>query len=338
MAPFFHLQFAFAAIFVLVRALVLVYGQRPINMGICYGLKGDNLPSPADAIGLCQNHGINKVRLFEPNPAALDALRGKGFDVILGTLDADISTLASSETAADSWFRTNVQPYVNDMNIKFISLGNEIVPSEFTGSLVQAMQNLQNVLQSHGLGIKVSTVVDPKVLVNFPPSTSVFTTDAHDTMVGILQFLSAQKNPLLINVHPYFAYNSNPTMSLDYVMFTSTAPVVTDGDLSYTNLYDAMIDSFVWAMEKEGGGDVDLVVTESGWPHDGNGNITTLDLAATYNKNFLKHVGGGTPKRPSAAIDGYLFALLDEDLKPPGAEQNWGLFKPNMDPNYDIFS
>ncbi|KAL9268358.1 putative glucan endo-1,3-beta-glucosidase BG5 [Drosera capensis] len=125
-------------------------------------------------------------------------------------------------------------------------------------------------------------------------------------------------------------------MSLDYVLFTSTSPVMTDGDLSYTNLYDATIDSFVWAMEKQGGGDVDLVVTQSGWPHDGNGNITTLDLAATFNKNFLKHVSGGTPKRPSAAIDGYLFALFDEDLKPPGAEQNWGLFKPNMDPKYDI--
>lgn len=99
-----------------------------------------------------------------------------------------------------------------------------------------------------------------------------------------------------------------------------------------------MVDAFYWAMEKVGGTNVGVVVTESGWPSAGNGNFTSPDLARAYNTNLMNHVKhNGTPKRPSSHIDTFIFAMLNEDLKQSGAEQNWGIFYPNMKPFYPLF-
>ena len=45
----------------------------------------------------------------------------------------------------------------------------------------------------------------------------------------------------------------------------------------------------------------------------------------------------GTPLRPGTAIDTYIFALFNENLKPgPGTERHWGLLYPNGTHVYDI--
>ncbi|GAB4853722.1 hypothetical protein Ancab_017915 [Ancistrocladus abbreviatus] len=67
---------------------------------------------PEATVALYQKYGIGKMRLYEPNHDVLTTLQGKDFDLILGVKNQDIPTLASSESAADSWFMENVQPYV----------------------------------------------------------------------------------------------------------------------------------------------------------------------------------------------------------------------------------
>lgn len=154
------------------------------------------------------------------------------------------------------------------------------------------------------------------------------------------RFLSAQGSPIMINVYPYFAYAADPVnIRLDYAQFTATSPVVQDGSLSYYNLFDAIVDAVIWAMEREGVTDVSVAVSESGWPSAGNGNYTNPDLASTYNKNFVNHIStnAGTPKRPKAFIEGFIFAMFNEDQKSAGVEQNFGLFYPNMNPVYNVF-
>ena len=190
--------------------------------------------------------------------------------------------------------------------------------------------------------MKTTTVISSQVLAStYPPSASAFTEAAQSFMGPILEFLSAHGAPLMVNVYPYFAYASDPDhVPLAYAQFTATEPVVQDQGLNYSNIFDAMVDCFVWAMEKSGVADVEIVVSESGWPHDGNGQFTTIDLAKTYNQNFMKHVlsNVGTPKRPGAYIEGFIFAMVDEDLKPAGVEQYFGMFKPDLEPIYNIFS
>lgn len=311
------------------------------GIGINYGLLGDNLPSPAQVVNLVKKYNITKLRLFDPNPDALNALRGSQIQVILGTLNNDIPMLAASQEAANQWFQTNVKPFVNDITFLYISVGNEVIPGEFAPNVLRAIQNLQNVLISNNLSqIKVTTVLSAASLgVSYPPSAGAFTPEAAQVLGPILEFLRSQKSALLVNVYPYFAHVGDPAnVPLDYATFTASGPVVKDGNLTYWNLFDAMLDVFISAMEKLGINDVLAIVTETGWPSAGNGQYTTPQLASTYNKNLIYHVlNNGTPKRPGALIEAYIFALFNENKKPAGVEQNFGLFYPNMSPVYPVF-
>ncbi|XP_030476078.1 probable glucan endo-1,3-beta-glucosidase BG4 [Syzygium oleosum] len=314
-----------------------------LDIGVNYGMVGDNLPSPATVVQLYKRYIIGKMRLYDPNPDVLNALRGSGIDVTLGIKNQDLPSIASSADAAKTWFDTNVQPYVSDINFQYITAGNEVVPGDLAQYVLLAMQNLQTTISNYKYtGLRVSTVVASSTLgSSYPPSSGVFTDIARADMIGIINFLSSTSSPLLVNAYPYFAYASDPTnVRLDYAQFTAPGPVVQDGNLSYSNLLDAIVDAFYWAMEKEGVSSVDVVVSESGWPSAGNGDFTTPQLAQTYNQNFVKKflAKQATPKRPDHYLEGFIFAMFNEDQKPQGVEQNWGLFYPDGTPVYPVFS
>ena len=317
-------------------------GEAAGEVGVCYGLKADNLPPPPQVVALFKQYGIQNIRLFNPEPPVFDALAGTGISVMLGVLNADIPFIASSQAAAQQWFDANVAPYLNSVNFSYITVGNEVIPGGDGTTIAGAMQNLYAVLTSNNLPIKVSTVLPISVLgTSYPPSAGQFTAELDGVMRTILAVLVQIKSPLMINIYPYFAYASDQiNIRLDYALFTATGTVVQDGPLSYSNLFDAMVDAFISAMEKAGCGEVGVVVTETGWPSLGNENLTSPEIAGIYNRNLLNHIkANGTPKRPTATIDGYFFALFNENQKPgPFIEQNWGLFYPDMTPVYPVFA
>ena len=120
-------------------------------------------------------------------------------------------------------------------------------------------------------------------------------------------------------MYPYFSYLYNPNdISLSYALFNSTEVVVRDGSLGYTNLFDAIIDAVYSALEKVGVETVEIVISESGWPSDENGDVATIPNAQMYNSKLIRHVSSksGTPKRPGKGIETYVFAMFNEILKP----------------------
>ncbi|CAN8252451.1 unnamed protein product [Cochlearia groenlandica] len=313
------------------------------TIGLNYGLLGDNLPSPSRVISLYESIGVTKIRIFDPNTDVLNALRGhRNIGVTIGIKDQDLAALAASEEALKGWFETNIEPYLSDVNITFITVGNEVIPGPIGPQVLPVMQSLTNLVKSRGLPISVSTVVSTSGLgQSYPPSAGLFTPQAREQLTPVLKFLAQTNTPILVNMYPYFAYASDPvSISLDYATFNTEAAVVEDGPMIYSNLFDAIFDAFVWAMEKEGVNGLSIVVSETGWPSAGNGYLTTPEIAAMYNGNFIKHVesGKGTPKRPNIKIEGYLFATFNEDQKPAGTEQNFGLYNPvDMNPIYKLF-
>ncbi|XP_077225085.1 glucan endo-1,3-beta-glucosidase-like [Tasmannia lanceolata] len=330
--------------------LLLLFATSPVTcssrrkntlpIGVCYGVNGDNLPAPTDVINLYKQNGIEMVRLYEPYPNVLQALRGSQLKVALGTKNEDLANLAGSQDVATTWVSNNVLAY-NDVDFIYISLGNEVIPGDDAQYVTQAMKNIKNALDAAGLSIHVTTVVGSAIMgTSYPPSQGAFSSDSIDTMSSVVQFLASTGSPLMINVYPYFAYASDPVhISLEYAIFTAQSPVVHDGNLDYWSLFDAMVDAVYSAMEKVGGGDVKIAVAESGWPSAGNGDITTPGLAGTYNHNMMNHViSGSTPKRPGYKMDTFIFAMFNENLKAPGIEQNWGLFYPNETPVYPVFN
>ncbi|KAL3749187.1 hypothetical protein ACJRO7_010303 [Eucalyptus globulus] len=315
--------------------------EARLDVGVSYGMIGNNLPSSAAVVQLYQRYKIGKLRLFDPNPDALTALKDSGIEVTLGTKNQDLQSIASSVDAAKTWFDTYVQPFIKGVNIAYLTAGNEVVPGDLAQYVLPAIQNLQSVVNSYGYNeIGVTTVVAATTLGNsYPPSSTTFSDAARTYMAGIVKFLSSSGSPLMINVYPYFAYASDSAnVRLDYAQFTATGTVVQDGSLSYSNLLDAMVDAYYWAIEKEGVTNVNLVISESGWPSAGNGDFTTPELAQTYNQKLVKRflANTGTPKHSDRSLGGFIFAMFNENQKPAGVEQNWGLFKPDGTPAYDI--
>ncbi|XP_062088862.1 probable glucan endo-1,3-beta-glucosidase BG4 [Humulus lupulus] len=339
-------QLLLAKTALLLSIIVIIFNQfgeaKDIDIGVNYGMQGNNLPPAADVINLYKQNGVTKLRLFDPVPAALEALRGSQIEVTLDLRNQDLPIFASSRPALDQWFAQNVEPYLNDIQFPYLVVANEVIPGDLGRYVLPVMESLQDILNSKNLhGIKISTTIPGSALsTSYPPSLGQFSPQAAADIKGVLSFLSQQGSPLMINVYPYFAYASDPlNVRLDYAQFTATDVVVQDGPYGYRNLFDAMVDSFVAAMEVEGVSDVDLVVSESGWPSAGNGQYTTNDLASTYNTNFIKHItsGVGTPRRPNKYMEGFVFAMFNENLKTEGVEQNFGLFNPDMSPVYPVF-
>lgn len=103
----------------------------------------------------------------------------------------------------------------------------------------------------------------------------------------------------------------------------------------------AQIDAVYSAMKAMGHTDIQVKVSETGWPSKGDENEVgaTPENAKLYNGNLLKRIeqNQGTPGNPSVPVDIYVFALFNEDLKPgPVSERNYGLFYPNGTPVYNV--
>ncbi|KAL0652813.1 hypothetical protein Bca4012_095504 [Brassica carinata] len=196
---------------------------------------------------------------------------------------------------------------------RYITVGNEVKPSEPAGRILfQAMQNIDKAVSGAGLGIKVSTAIDMGATMDtYPPSHGRF----RDDYISFLQ----------------------PVIDFLYALFASPSSLVNDDQYAYQNLFDANLDAVYAALEKSGGGSLEIVVSESGWPTEG-GPGTSVQNAMTYVNNLIQHVSTtGTPRKRRKPIETYIFAMFDENKKgPPELEKFWGMFLPSQQPKYNV--
>ncbi|PWA73061.1 glycoside hydrolase family 17 [Artemisia annua] len=187
-----------------------IYAEAQV--GVCYGLLGDNLPTPAQVISLYKSQNIKRMRLYDPyNQEVLQALRGSNIEVMIGVPNSDLAYVAASRDNAFDWVSKNVRS-LPDVNFRYIAVGNEVKPSDKFAPLVHpALTNIHEVISIYGLKdkIKVSTSVDTTLIgVSYPPSEGAFRDDAMSYLNPIIGFLVAINAPLLVNVYPYFRYIS----------------------------------------------------------------------------------------------------------------------------------
>ncbi|CAH2049382.1 unnamed protein product [Thlaspi arvense] len=237
------------------------------------------------------------------------------------------------------WVQNNVVAYSSDIKFRYISVGNEVGPKSVTAPFVLwAMQNVYNALEAVNLQgqIKVSTTSSIDLIdFSYPSADVAFKDNVKFFIKPIISFLVQNNAPFLAKIFPYFVRIGNPSsVPLDFALFKGQP------NGTYTNLFDAMLDAFYSAVESEGGSNVEIVVSETGWPSAGGADASVAN-AQTYYSNLINHVKGtrGTPKRPGKAIETYLFAMFDEDEKPgPETEEHFGLFTPDKQPKYQLSS
>lgn len=318
-------------------------------IGVNYGEVADNLPSPDETVKLLKSTTISKVRLYGVDAGVIRALAGTGISLVVGVANGDIPALAADPNAASGWLAANVLPFIPASTISVVAVGNEVLESgdaSLAAALLPALQNLRAAAVVAGdaaAGIKFSTVNTMAVLAQSdPPSTGAFRPEAAAQLQQILGFLSKTSAPFMINPYPYFAYQSDPRPdTLAFCLFQPNAGRVDGGSkIKYTNMFDAQVDAVKSALGRAGYGAVEIVVAETGWPTKGDPTEAgaSVDNARAYVANLVAHLrsGAGTPLMPGKAVDTYLFALYDEDLKPgPASERSFGLYHTDLSMAYD---
>ncbi|CAN6471985.1 unnamed protein product [Victoria cruziana] len=319
------------------------------SVGVNYGRIANDLPSAVKVVELLKSQGVNKVKLYDTDATVLQALSGTGIKVIVALPNEQLSEVSASSLAAYSWVQKNVAAYLPGTRISAVAVGNEVFVDSHntTDYLVPAMINVHTALTKLGLDrdIKISSPIALSALqTSYPSSAGAFRSDLVERSVKpMLDFLRQTGSFLMVNAYPFFAYKDNAdVISLDYALFRPNPGVVDSGSgLRYTNLFDAQIDAVFAAMSALKYSDLNIMVSETGWPSEGDSDETgaSKENAAAYNGNLVLRVltGAGTPLRPQASLDVYLFALFNENKKNgPTSERNYGLFYPNEQKVYDI--
>jgi len=321
---------------------------RGLNFGINYGQIADNLPSPNRVAALIKSLNVTKIKLYDSDPNVLSAFSNSDVEFIIGVRNEDLPSLRDP-SKAQSWIQQHVQPYISQTKITCITVGNEIFDykmSQLTENLLPAMQSMYNALVNLGLAdqVTVTSAHSYNILASsFPPSSGAFRQDLIQYIQPILNFHAQIKSPFLINAYPFFAYKDNPNqISLNYVLFQpnsgSIDPIT---NLRYDNMLFAQIDAVYAAMKRLGHTDIEVRISETGWPSNGDPDEVgaTPQNAEIYNSNLLKKIEQqqGTPAKPSVPIDIFVFALFNENLKSgPASERNYGLYYPDGNPVYNI--
>ncbi|KAL2482146.1 O-Glycosyl hydrolase family 17 protein [Forsythia ovata] len=319
------------------------------SIGVNYGRIANNLPSAVKVVELMKYQGINRVKVYDTDRAVLKALSGSGIKVVVNLPNELLSNTARRPSFANAWVLRNVVAYHPSTTIEAIAIGNEVFVDTHntTRYLIAAMKNIHQALVKYNLHdtIKVSSPVALSALQNsYPSSVGSFRSDLIEPVFKpMLEFLRQTGSSLMVNVYPFFAYESNAdVISLDYALFRQNPGMVDAGNgLRYFSLFDAQIDAVFAAMSALKYDDVKITVTETGWPSKGDSNEVgaSMENAAAYNGNLVRRVltGGGTPLRPHEDLTVYLFALFNENKKfGPTSERNFGLFYPNEKKVYNI--
>ncbi|KAH9327777.1 hypothetical protein KI387_007955, partial [Taxus chinensis] len=320
-------------------------------VGVNIGTDVTDMPSAADVVALLNKANITHVRLFDADRRMLLALADTGVQVMVSVPNNQLLGIGQSSSSAANWVNKNVAAYLPNTNITAIAVGSEVLTTLPNAApvLVPAMKFLHAALVAANLDlqVKVSTPHAMDVILDaFPPSNALFNSSWNSVLRPMLSFLHDTDSYLMVNVYPYYVYvKSNGIFPLDYALFRPLAAnkeaVDPNTMLHYTNVFDAVVDAAYFAMAAINHTDIPVLVTETGWPSQGDADEpdATLDNAETYNSNMMAHVlnNTGTPKHPGIYVNTYIYELFNEDLKPGStSEKNWGLFSANTTPVYRL--
>ncbi|XVF48112.1 hypothetical protein PTKIN_Ptkin03bG0165000 [Pterospermum kingtungense] len=319
------------------------------GIGANWGTQATHPLPPSIVVRLLKDNAFDKVKLFDADGGVLKALGNSGIQVMVGIPNDKLLTLANSVQAAEDWVSQNVSSYVssNAVDIRYVAVGNEPFLSAYNGTYIAltlpALENVQAALIKAGLGskVKVTVPLNADVYQSFTgvPSGGDFRSDIHDLMLQIVKFLNDNGAPFTINIYPFISLHNDPNFPVDFAFFDGSSSPVNDGGKVYDNVFDAAHDTLVWALTKNGYGNLSIIVGEIGWPTDGDKNANPNN-AQRFNQGFMSRVvsGKGTPMRPNP-MDAYLFSLIDEDAKsiqPGNFERHWGIFYFDGQPKYTL--
>ncbi|XP_024985363.1 glucan endo-1,3-beta-glucosidase 14-like [Cynara cardunculus var. scolymus] len=332
----------------MVEVIESFVGTFGLGVGINYGQIANNLPSPSRVSTLLGSLNISRVKLYDADPNVLTAFANTNIEFIIGLGNEFLQKMQDPQQS-QIWIQQKVQPYLSRTRITCITVGNEVLGGQdpqLPQYLLPAMKAMYQALVNLGLSsqVYVTTAHSLQILkTSFPPSSGAFRDDLVQYIQPMLSFHAQSNSPFLINAYPYFAYKSDPkNVPIEYLLFEPNSGTVDQNtNLKYDNMLYAQIDAVYSGIKALGHTDVQVRISETGWPSKGDEDEpgATVENAGIYNRNLLRRMqeGQGTPAHPSQRIDIYVFALFNENMKTgPTSERNYGLYYPDGNPVYNL--
>ncbi|KAH0884712.1 hypothetical protein HID58_060808 [Brassica napus] len=173
------------------------------QIGVCYGEYGNNLPSNSEAVAMYKQYNIRRMRMYGPNPNALDALRGSNIELssTFPMATYNVSQIAKRRPAHGSE-TTSRSTTMSD--------SGDAQGARWGWDGIQAMQNIDRALSAAGLSnIKVSTTTFMGAFTDtYPPSRGRFSDEFLNFLQPVVGFLVSKRSPLLVNIYTYFGYKN----------------------------------------------------------------------------------------------------------------------------------
>ncbi|KAL6498485.1 hypothetical protein OROHE_026582 [Orobanche hederae] len=315
-------------------------------IGMNWGRQSVQRLIPSVVVDLLLQNGIRHARIYSTQPDLLEAFSGSGIHLTVGIHNVFSIT---NDTLADDWVQKTL-PYFGPANIRRVYIGNYVFKYGMNNQTlrdagINTLRLVQKALNKAGYGdhIKASMPHSARVLKDITkPSEAEFKDEIMEDMNTTLRILLDNNAPFVVDIFPaLYVYVHKMDLSFAF-SDNKSALVVTDvNGAVYTNVFDFVYDAYVWALEKVGAGDLEVVVGQVGWPTDSYVWGQNASTAERFYKSFLPMVASnkGTPKRPGRPIDTYVHSLTDETqimTTSEGFSRHWGIYRSNGEPKYKI--
>ncbi|CAI0628220.1 unnamed protein product [Linum tenue] len=310
--------------------LVSLFSSLTVGSGIGanWGTQATHPLNPNIVVRLLRENGIQKVKLFDADYDTLRALGKSGIEVMVGIPNDMLAPLAAKMKNAEEWVSKNVSKHIttDNVNIRYVAVGNEPFLQTYNGTFLSttlpALQNIQSALIKAGLSNQVKVTVpmnaDVYESANSLPSGGDFRQDIHDYMIPIVKLLSEYGSPFTVNIYPFISLYIDSNFPAEYAFFDGNASPVNDGGTYYYNMLDANLDTLVHTLQKNGFGNMPIIIGEIGWPTDGDRNAN-VEYARRFNQGFMSRIAGG---KDAKSVD------------PGNFERHWGIFTYDGQPKY----
>lgn len=118
------IKLPFLLLFISIYTLVLFRAAGAI--GVNWGTAASHPLPPEKVVALLKANRITKVKLFDADPKALQALAGSNIEVIVGIPNFMLHGLNSSFKAAQNWVHDNLTRFVSEgtatVRIQYVNL------------------------------------------------------------------------------------------------------------------------------------------------------------------------------------------------------------------------
>ncbi|KAJ8562748.1 hypothetical protein K7X08_031200 [Anisodus acutangulus] len=316
-------------------------------VGITWGRQQSQELVPSMVVDLLLQNKIPQLRLMTSGYDIIEIFSATNISISV-TMGNQVFWQANKKDLAYTWINERINDPINKgVNIVELTVGSEPFSNTFlkqakNDNVVSVLKLMRETLDEMGLGnIRVTTGHGMDVLkVKQFPSEADFRDDIKGSMLDSLGEFNRTGTPFVIYLFPIHFIKEVLNYTMEFAFFDNKSGFkIQDGNLTYTNAVELMIDSLAWAITKAGYPNMKITIGQIGWPTDGylHANIKN---AERFHKGLLKFFASnkGTPLRPGP-IDAFLHSLSDENEFRTifGAfQRHWGIYKSDGYPKYKI--